>query len=468
MKGLEMETQFFVYASTPESKRTWIFIPDTLEARTEAISEGCTAFSTMSFAYEPEKGKIEPIRRGDLWMDFDHKKYPELAVKAARDFVDELCHRYAGVDPDMLRYYMSGSKGVHIAIPAVVFGGEHGHPELPRIHAEMLHYVRWIPVLKRNPTCWIDMQLYSMGKGHLLREANIKRPDGRYKVQVSYEEFMNEDTELLLNLTHSKRDEKIQTKPPCRSKMAELYEDALTGITRRKDKIKSILQCDFIKYCKDNQHELSEPEWFMMIGLFTKLGPRGRNLAHEYSKGHPNYSEKETNEKFDHFNRKGYNSYSCEKIKEVFPCQKQCPVHSPMELEGRIKSEQVVAAEAFKLREDGVYYSQSLCHDDDSIKICSPMKILGKLRNPDGSGWARLVAITAPDGRVKEVLIPMKECAGRGDSVRADLLDNGLEIPAGPKIGAALEALTLAQVEGKVKDRQQALNWLLENKNGFI
>ena len=35
-----------------------------------------------------------------------------------------------------------------------------------------------------------------------------------------------------------------------------------------------------------------------------------------------------------------------------------------------------------------------------------------------------------------------------------------LRIPAGPKVGAALEALRVAQVEGKVKDRASALAWL--------
>ena len=34
---------------------------------------------------------------------------------------------------------MSGSKGVHIRIPAEMFGGENGHPFLPRIHCKMLN-----------------------------------------------------------------------------------------------------------------------------------------------------------------------------------------------------------------------------------------------------------------------------------------------------------------------------------------
>ncbi|MDR0645749.1 MAG: HD domain-containing protein [Elusimicrobiota bacterium] len=42
-----------------------------------------------------------------------------------------------------------------------------------------------------------------------------------------------------------------------------------------------------------------------------------------------------------------------------------------------------------------------------------------------------------------------------------------LKIPSGKKVGEILEAAAVAQVEGKIADREQALAWLLENKKIF-
>ena len=134
-----MDTNRFVYAGTPDrGYGPWTFIEDTPESRLQALAEGYTAFTTTSFAYEPENGKPEPVRYGDLWLDIDCKEAPFLAVIAARTFITDLARSYDGFDPAMLDYFMSGSKGVHIRIPAEIFGGENGHPFLPRLHRKML------------------------------------------------------------------------------------------------------------------------------------------------------------------------------------------------------------------------------------------------------------------------------------------------------------------------------------------
>ena len=130
----------FVYAGVPgPGHGSWRFIKDTVEDRQKAIQEGCCAFSTMSFATEPA-GKKQPTRYGDLWLDIDCKDSPALAVLASRAFVDGLASLYE-LNPKSLRYYMSGAKGVHIRIPAKLFGGEDGHPYLPMIHFKMIQRI---------------------------------------------------------------------------------------------------------------------------------------------------------------------------------------------------------------------------------------------------------------------------------------------------------------------------------------
>ena len=63
-----------------------------------------------------------------------------------------------------MRYWLSGNKGCHIAIPDILYGGEEGDIYLPQIHSLMVKELN-----KKdngiNTICnTIDLQLYSMGK----------------------------------------------------------------------------------------------------------------------------------------------------------------------------------------------------------------------------------------------------------------------------------------------------------------
>lgn len=147
-----------VYAGNPDRPMPWRFIPDTAEERAGALEDGCTAFGTMVFDYEPQKEKPEPCRAGSLWVDIDCKEAPHQAIQAARHMVTLLQYRY-GVHPDTLRYFLSGGKGVHLEIPAVVFGGEMGHPYLPQIHKCMLQWLLDIRPSQMDKS-FIDTSLY--------------------------------------------------------------------------------------------------------------------------------------------------------------------------------------------------------------------------------------------------------------------------------------------------------------------
>ena len=43
-----------------------------------------------------------------------------------------------------------------------------------------------------------------------------------------------------------------------------------------------------------------------------------------------------------------------------------------------------------------------------------------------------------------------------------------LNVPPGPRVGRILQAVTLAQVEGKIKNKEQALALLEKNKSAFL
>ena len=79
-----------------------------------------------------------------------------------------------------------------MAIPAQLFGGEEGDPELPRIHREMLFRLTdGFSNQYMNHFDLIDQNLYKMGQGQLVRIENIRRANDRYKVPVTSAEFMN-------------------------------------------------------------------------------------------------------------------------------------------------------------------------------------------------------------------------------------------------------------------------------------
>lgn len=54
--------------------------------------------------------------------------------------------------------------------------------------------------------------------------------------------------------------------------------------------------CDFIKYCRDNSDSVTEPQWYALLSILGRL-ENGRELSHEFSRGHPSYSPGETDSK---------------------------------------------------------------------------------------------------------------------------------------------------------------------------
>lgn len=62
---------------------------------------------------------------------------------------------------------------------------------------------------------------------------------------------------------------------------------------------KSVIEgCDFLKWCRDNQNEVSEPQWYGMISILAHL-PDGRELCHDFSKDHEDYNPDMTNHKVE-------------------------------------------------------------------------------------------------------------------------------------------------------------------------
>ena len=93
-----------------------------------------------------------------------------------------------------------------------------------------------------------------------------------------------------------------------------------------------IMECNFIKWCRDKPSEVSEPLWFALISNLVCVRPGGYSLCHKLSKGHPGYNRSETDRKVLH-SIDGPGPHTCEYINSNgFNCRGACSVNAPAAL----------------------------------------------------------------------------------------------------------------------------------------
>ena len=220
------------WAADPPGKRR--IIPDTPDARADAIRKGAMFFTNNSFEKPYENsGAPEPNRWGKFCFDFDGTG----ALKNARDLALTHLPDLYGADPYDLRFFMSGKKGLHIEAPAECFGAENGDTHLPKI---------WKRIASEFKTAFdlptLDMSIYNMKSGKLWRIPNVKRSNGRYKVPIELEELRDLSEADLIELTKSPREiDVINDDPPevCPD-LKNLYDDAKAFVYReQKEKVES-------------------------------------------------------------------------------------------------------------------------------------------------------------------------------------------------------------------------------------
>ena len=85
----------------------------------------------------------------------------------------------------------------------------------------------------------------------------------------------------------------------------------------------------------------------------------------------------------------------------------------------------------YQLREDGVYYVGF--DGASSLFVCSPLKILGRVRNHDGGDWGIYLEWCDYDGRPKRWAMPAAYLAGDDNEYRKYFLENGLRLAPGKK-----------------------------------
>lgn len=177
----------------------WMPIEDTPKTRQDAIQQGAAFFTWLAIDRLPEDGQPEPVRFGDLVLDFDSKDDPGRCLQEVRWLIQHLAEIYQ-LDPHCINFFASGGKGFHAVIPASVFGAENGDPFLHLIYKRFV--ADWVSSLDLHT---VDLSMYSGGKGKPFRIENIRRENGRYKIPLSMDEIRTLSMEDITRLTESPR-----------------------------------------------------------------------------------------------------------------------------------------------------------------------------------------------------------------------------------------------------------------------
>lgn len=230
-----------------------------------------------------------------LPIDIDFKNDIEAAIMSVKALLEKLGHdaRYAKV-------FCTGGKGFHVLLPAALFSKD-------GLQGTCLPGAAKRIVLELDIE-GADPSLYCYGRGHMLREPNLKRDDGKYKVQISLEELNNLQAESYAEIVRSPRP--LLTGPYVHQpsdQLAALYTKCLEAETAAQSKMKAMRAKAGIKGCTDleelrlglaldflaTEHGAdyeSYPEWKRVLLPLHLAGCE--DLALAFSRMVPNFSER--------------------------------------------------------------------------------------------------------------------------------------------------------------------------------
>lgn len=277
--------------------------------KVEIATDKIDAKGKQVFAYVPQSAehvaplsfnKYAGVARGTLgyaWFDFDSSDGGETALADVRSFAERIGH------PLHVKYYYSGSKGFHVAIPMGYFNLQ-ASKKLPAI----LNHVA--TSLKRSFYKSLDTTVFNaQRKFRALGTKHSKT--GLYKIELTNEQLKTLTIAQMRELA-SIRGSIVISEAPFVQPVAWLMELAATFDTNEHDSLtlkewarykktngeRAFVECDFLKHCKENAKTLSEPEWYAAASIVGRF-ENGRAQFHVMSKPHKDYSTQSCDDKLD-------------------------------------------------------------------------------------------------------------------------------------------------------------------------
>lgn len=203
---------------------------------------GPPAFQTVLMVDEDptavEERELDPLDIvkyfGPMYLDFDDANDIDRVLDEVREVLDYLLGNLE-IPEQFIHCWLSGGKGVHIVIPAAVFGIKSPTKFLPYIYREIMLTIQAGSGLHLPST--IDQGVYSCGRGRMWRCEGIARPGkGTYKVATSVNELRQMDADMYATLVSNPRP-KLAIEEPAKNvayaRCLELMKKAKVTATKR-------------------------------------------------------------------------------------------------------------------------------------------------------------------------------------------------------------------------------------------
>lgn len=224
----------------PDKKEPWrMYTEEQLE---KAELPGPPAFKTvLTVDQNPEEvtenglNAVETVLyMGPMYFDFDDADDIDNVLGEVNAVIDYLMNKL-DIPAEYIHCWLSGGKGVHITVPAQIFGVKKPTKFLPMIYREIM-----LTVLKGaglTSPCTLDESVYSCGRGRMWRCEGVPRPNtGTYKVGTSPNELSQMDSDEYHSIVANERP-KIATPEPAKSltfpKAEQLLKAAKVAATRK-------------------------------------------------------------------------------------------------------------------------------------------------------------------------------------------------------------------------------------------
>lgn len=143
-----------------------------------------TGIYISAYIYDSPDFKLSNLY-GDFYLDFDEKEDFEKARKDALTAIWYMSRHFTyDIPVDMIRIFFSGQKGIHLIIPAVVFG------VVPDKNLNEYYKLMAADIAKHIQYDTLDIRIYD--RRRLFRVANSKHQEtGLFKVPLTYWELAN-------------------------------------------------------------------------------------------------------------------------------------------------------------------------------------------------------------------------------------------------------------------------------------
>lgn len=248
----------------------------------------------------------------------------EIDTSKASVYVDKIC-KLLGLDASKTQALISGN-GLHLPI------------ELKTPITEREFFEKNRPFFKAICTS-IESMLTSEGLKFKCVDPAVFKPTTMIRMPGTENRKAGRESKQVILLNRESAPQEFDLKKL--SGLPDVPENDQVSENERKFftvDTKGVLEgCLFLKHCKEDAQSLPEPQWFAMLSILPRL-ENGRELSHEYSKGHKGYSYEETETKIDQA-LAASGPRTCKNINDLWGGCSACPYFekckSPISIRGK-------------------------------------------------------------------------------------------------------------------------------------